>query len=151
MKDRRLLFAGLGLVAVGLMGMSVLAPAGGWGGWGGLHAPMMGWWGPGGTSSQGAAPVAGAPTVVIEATEFAFEPNRVVTGAGEVVNITLVNRGSVLHDLTIPALGVHLVAGPGETAATGLSGPTRGEYPILCTVPGHAEAGMAGMLVVEGS
>ncbi len=145
-----MLLAGLGLVTVGLMGMSLQAPAGGWEGWGGMHAPMMGWWG-GGSSSQEAAPIPGALTVEVEATEFVFEPNRVVTGAGVVVNITLVNRGSVLHDLTIPTLGVHLVAGPGETTAAGLSGLIRGEYPILCTVPGHAEAGMEGVLVVEGS
>ncbi len=113
-----------------------------------MHPPMMGWWGPGGTSSQGMAPIAGAPTVGVEATEFAFEPNRVVTDAGE-VNIALVNRGTMLHDLTIPALGVHLAAGRGETTTVGLSGLNRGEYPILCTVPGHAEAGMVGVLVVE--
>lgn len=142
-----MLLAGLGLVVVGLMGMSLLAPAGGWGG---MHGgPMMGWWGPGGASSQGTSPIAGAFTVEVEATEFAFEPNRVVTDAGE-VNIALVNRGTVLHDLTIPGLGVHLAAGRGETRTVGLSGLIRGEYPILCTVPGHAEAGMVGVVVVEG-
>jgi plastocyanin len=145
-----LLLAGLGLVVVGLMGMSLQVTAGGWGEWRGMHGgPMMEWGGPGDTSSRGTPPIGGASTVEVEATEFAFEPNRVVTGAGE-VNIALVNRGTVLHDLTIPALGVHLAAGRGETTTIGLSGLIRGEYPILCTVPGHAEAGMIGVLVVEG-
>lgn len=149
MRDRRLLVAGLVLVAASLIGMSVTAPAGGW--WGGMHSgPMMGWWG-GGANASSAPPVVGAGTISVEATEFRFDPDRVVVSTGEAVNLTLVNRGALLHDLTVPDLGLRLVAGPGETVTAGLAAQQPGEYRLLCTVPGHAEAGMVGWLVVEDS
>ena len=85
----------------------------------------------------------------MKATEFAFQPDRLAIDAGETVNLTLVNTGTLVHDLTIPQLDIHLIAAPGETATTGLEVTKAGEYQVLCTVPGHAEAGMTGMIVVE--
>lgn len=149
MTQKRLLITGLVLVAVGLIGMSLQALAGGW--WGMPMGPMMGWWEPAQTSTEQAPPVAGAPTIEVEATEFAFQPDRLVIDAGETVNLTLVNRGGLVHDLSIPELDVHLVATPGETTTTGLEVSEAGEYRMVCTVPGHAEAGMIGLIVVGGS
>lgn len=149
MTQRRLLITGLVLVAVGLIGMSLQAPAGGW--WGMPMGPMMGWWDPAHTSTEQAPPVAGAPTIEVEATEFAFQPDRLVIDAAETINLTLVNRGGLVHDLSIPELDVHLVATPGETTTTGLEVSEAGEYRMVCTVPGHAEAGMIGLIVVGGS
>lgn len=149
MTQRRLLITGLVLVAVGLIGMALQAPAGGW--WGMPMGPMMGWWEPAHTGTDQAPPVAGAPTIEVEATEFAFQPDRLVIDAGETVNLTLVNRGRLVHDLSIPGLDVHLVATPGETTTTGLEVSEAGEYRMVCTVPGHAEAGMIGLIVVGES
>lgn len=149
MSNRRLLIIGLALLAAGLIGMSLQASAGGW--WGMPMGPMMGWWEPAQTSTEQAPPVAGAPTIEVEATEFAFQPDRLVIDAGGTVNLTLVNRGGLVHDLTIPELGIHLVATPGETTTTGLEVSKAGEYRMVCTVPGHAEAGMIGLIVVGGS
>ena len=106
-----------------------------------------------GTSSQHrqTPPVPGAPTIEVEATGFAFQPERLTIDAGETLNLTLVNRGRLFHDLTIPELGIHLVAAPGETTATGLEVTAAGEYHSLCTVPGHAQAGMSARMVVEGA
>jgi uncharacterized cupredoxin-like copper-binding protein len=144
MSDRRFLIVGLALLATGLIGMSLQASAGGW--WG-MPMGMMGWW----ESQAGAGqkpPVAGAPSVEVEATEFIFQPDPLVIEVGETFNLTLVNRGQLLHDLTIPELGIHLVAAPGETTTTGLEVIEAGEYRILCTVPGHAQAGMSARMVV---
>lgn len=111
--------------------------------------PMMGWSGTRAGTEQ-APPVPGAPVVEVEATEFGFQPERLVIDAGETVNLTLINRGGLLHDLTIPELDIQLVAGPGETATAGLETLEAGEYQMLCTVPGHADAGMVAWMVVEG-
>lgn len=74
MGDRRLLLVGLVLVAAGLIGMVVVGPWGGW--WGGMHrGPMMGWWG-GEPATRPAPVISGAPTVVVEAVDFAFQPDR---------------------------------------------------------------------------
>ena len=94
-------------------------------------------------------PISGAETVDVAAFDFGFEPSRIVVQAGEPVNIRLTNEGSLFHDLTIPELGFHLNARPGESVVGGLANLEPGEYGLLCTVPGHAEMGMVGVLVVQ--
>lgn len=148
MSNRRLLIVGLALLAAGLIGMSLQASAGGW--WGMPMGPVIGWWESQASAGQ-APPVAGAPTVGVKATEFVFQPERLIMEVGDTVNLTLVNRGRLLHDLAIPDLDIHLIAAPGETTTTGLEVTEAGEYQMLCTVPGHAEAGMIASMVVEGS
>jgi azurin len=39
-------------------------------------------------------------------------------------------------------------AGPGDTVQTTITAPAPGEYPFLCTFPGHYVAGMHGTMVV---
>lgn len=148
MSNRRLLIVGLALLAAGLIGMSLQASAGGW--WGMPMGQMMRWW-ESQASTEQAPPVAGAPTVEVKATEFVFEPDLLVIDVGETINLTVVNRGRLIHDLTIPELDIHLVAAPGETETTGLEVTEAGEYQMLCTVPGHAEAGMIARMVAGGS
>lgn len=143
MRNRTLLFIGLGMVAAGLIGMSLQATTGDW--WG-AHGPMMGGWGASDARSE--PPVADAPEVRIEATEFSFRPDRPTIDSDQAFNLTLVNRGAVLHDLVVPDIGLHLVVRSGDTVSTGVRIPESGEYPFWCTVPGHAERGMRGTLLV---
>lgn len=151
MAGRRALIVGLALIAAGIVGMS--AQSGGGVSWGmhggGMMGPMMGWWGSTTGNSSLADPIEGAPEVRVEAFDLGFEPGRPVVTTDGAFNLTLMNRGSVLHDLTIPALDVRLVAGPGETVTSGLSDVAPGSYDFSCTVPGHAAAGMVGVLVIE--
>lgn len=107
--------------------------------------------GPGhmGYGTQGAsAPIAGAPTVTVTATEFRVSPTE-ITLASDRANLALKNDGAVLHDLTIPALGVHVVAGPGQTTTVGLRDIPAGRYDGYCSVAGHAELGMRISVVVQ--
>jgi plastocyanin len=142
-----LLFA---VVAVVVMLGALVAWAGtGWD-WSGHDSRMaghMGW-----TTTDGSAdpPVAGAETVAVVATDLRFAPTTVTVTAGIAVNLTLVNDGRVFHDLTVPALGFVLDADPGERASGSLTVDEPGTYTFECSVPGHAEAGMQGTLVVEG-
>lgn len=147
MTQTKLLVTGLVLVAAGLIGMSLQAPSAG--SWGMPMGPMMGWWESPQTSSEQTPPVAGAPTIEVEATEFAFQPDQLVVDTGEAINLTLINKGTLVHDLSIPELDVHLVAQPGQTTTTGLEVTEAGEYRMLCTVPGHADAGMIGLITVQ--
>jgi len=68
--------------------------------------------------------------------------------AGGTVNLVLENQGSLPHDITIPALGFSLPAAPGATASAALSATRPGTYEFFCSVPGHREAGMTGVLAV---
>lgn len=145
-RDRLLLIGGLALVVVGVVGGSFAGsgPAvGGW--WGPMSGmPMMGWTG------GNTAPVSlGAEEVMVGLDEFVFTPAEVTVPAGREFNLTAVNQGALVHDLTLPSLGVSIVVPPGGRASAGLRALASGSYSFLCTVPGHAEAGMTGTLIAE--
>lgn len=155
MRDKRLLIAGLALLFIGVIGMSTAGGADGmWSsdGWPAFgHGRMMGWWNDAEHDEPAPPTIEGAEEYRIVAGDLYFEPARVTVPAGTAVNITLDNRGRVFHDLTIPELGFHLNADPGRSASGGLEAPAPGEYDFECTVPGHAQAGMTGVLIVEGA
>lgn len=145
------LLAGLG--AILLLAGPVTAPAGPGAGWWAGHpmtmADHMGWTGTAAASAE--PPVSGAPEVVVEAGELWFAPVRIDIAAGTTTNLVLDNTGQVFHDLSIPALDVHLEAAAGQSAATALGTPAAGTYEFLCSVPGHAAGGMRGELVVTAA
>lgn len=163
------LAAGAGLLVLAIVSATVGPASRGWTGWTGwtgtvMGPGMMGAMGPGmmwpghmgpghmwygyGTRGAPAPPVAGAPAVSVTATDFRFSPAEIELASRE-VNLTLVNEGRVLHDLTVPALGIRIVAAPGQTATAGLRDLPPGRYAGYCSVPGHAEAGQRIAVVVR--
>ncbi|HXF73667.1 MAG TPA: cupredoxin domain-containing protein [Actinomycetota bacterium] len=136
------------LLALGLGGL-VVTGAGWWGPPVAWHRTMHGWMHGGQVAVAPAPPLPGAPELEVTARDLAFSPAEPSVTAGETVNVVLRNEGAAFHDLAIPTLGFRLEAGPGETAAASLTVPTPGRYRFLCTVPGHAEAGMTGTLVAR--
>lgn len=117
-------------------------------GQGGMGPGMMNGWGGTATATSSAA-IPGAPQVLVSASEFALSPAQIVLPAGAPVNLTLSNRGALPHDLTIPALGVRIVAAAGQSQTAGLRDLPAGTYPAYCGVPGHADAGMRATVVVR--
>lgn len=144
----RWLVAGLGVILL-VAGTWFAMPGTGTGWWDGHPRDMAGHMEWNRTASAPAEPpVEGALEVVIEAGDLWFEPARVEVEAGSTVNLVLDNTGQVFHDLSIPALDVHLEAGAGEMLSTALRSSEVGRYEFVCTVPGHAAGGMRGELVV---
>lgn len=145
---------GIVLIVVGILGLGLLSLGWGMGPWGGWSRPGwmmdahgMGWMhgrGPGGSP-----PSPGAREIRVAGSEFAFSPSEVTVPAGLWVSLVLENRGRQPHDLTLPELGVFLPAAPGATSATALRVEEPGRYALFCSVPGHREAGMTGLLVVR--
>lgn len=92
-----------------------------------------------------------APEVELEAVEFAYDASSIEIEAGRPVTIALHNQGVLEHDITIEGFehlgGAH--AQPGEEAAFTVTIEQPGEYRYYCTIPGHLEAGMEGVLVVR--
>ena len=127
--------AGNGMAGPGMMGPGMMR--------------MMG--GRGGALTSGAAPIAGAPEVRVEAANFSFAPSEIRLPKDAAVNLTLVNPTStgVLHDLTVPGLGIRVVASAGQSSTVGLRALPAGRYPAYCSVPGHADAGMRATVIVE--
>lgn len=148
MRGRVLLIGGLAAMVLGAVGMAAAPdPTGEW--FDHPHAGMMGRWS--GSDRDGPSPprISGAKQINVQAGEFVFDPSRIEIRADEPVNIRLVNRGALLHDLTVEGLAFQVSAVPGERATAGLEAAEPGSYRFLCTVPGHAEAGMVGTLVVK--
>ena len=115
---------------------------------GGVMGPgMMGF----GTSGPASAAIPGATEVRVQAANFSFTPSEIRLPKNADVNLTLSNPASsaVAHDLTVPALGIHVVVNAGETRTVGLRGLAAGRYDAYCSVPGHADAGMRATVIVE--
>ena len=115
---------------------------------GGMGPGMMqGLW----TDPDDAAPVEpafpDAEDFAVTLDDFSFAPSDITVQAGQ-VNLTLVNEGAAVHDLTIPDLGITVLVRPGESVTTGLKLDSPGTYNILCSIPGHSSLGMTGSLVV---
>lgn len=104
----------------------------------------------GGGGQQGGTPPppAQGTTVSVTETEFKFDPKALTAKAGN-VTFQIKNAGSVEHNFIIEGTDI-TVEGiqPGETksASTDLKA---GSYKVLCTIPGHQEAGMTGTLTVS--
>jgi heme/copper-type cytochrome/quinol oxidase subunit 2 len=119
----------------GMMGPGMVGPG------------MMGF----GSSGPASSPIPGASEVRVEALNFGFSPSEVHLPKNADVNLTfsVPAANGVAHDFTVPALGIHVVANPGETRTVGLRGLPAGRYDAFCSVPGHAEAGMRATVVVN--
>jgi azurin len=56
----------------------------------------------------------------------------------------------IAPDMKKEVLAATTLAGPGETVEVSFKAPTAaGDYPFLCTFPGHFQAGMKGTLTVK--
>jgi plastocyanin len=112
----------------------------------------------GGSEAEGATPSeptesgTAATTLKLTAdpTQIAFDTTELSAKAGE-VTIDFDNPSALEHDVAIEQGGKQIAIS--ETIAessTSVSADLKpGTYTFLCTVPGHAEAGMEGTLTVE--
>ncbi|WP_373892942.1 plastocyanin/azurin family copper-binding protein [Virgibacillus natechei] len=104
--------------------------------------------------------------LVIQADEFSFSPNQVDLSAGETIKITLDNIGEVEHDLEVIGMEaeveemssshdhhqedsqIHIHSNSGEKQEISFTPLNPGRYRYICTIPGHAESGMTGMIEI---
>lgn len=152
MGNRTLLVMGMALLAVSVIGLGAQAASGTQGWWPGTPGHMfdgghMGW--DSAHDESSAEPIEGAAEVLVTASDFAFSPATLELEAGQPVNLTLFNDGSVPHDLVIADLGVHVAAAPGQQSTVGVLPVEAGTFEVVCTYPGHAGAGMTATLEVE--
>jgi nitrite reductase (NO-forming) len=106
----------------------------------------------GGVTATKVSVVAGKPSEF----KFTLSKTAVPTGA---VTFSIVNKGALAHTFKICASakggsansctgkGTTTIA-PGKSASLSYTFKTKGSYEYLCTVPGHAAAGMKGDLKV---
>lgn len=100
------------------------------------------------TSAPPTTPVGpGLVQVTIVGIEFAFDPNEVILSP--TASITLDNQGAVVHDISIEGVPDFKVEAQAGTSIIGSINLAPGEYVIFCSIPGHREAGMEGVLLVS--
>lgn len=93
---------------------------------------------------------AGAQMLPITAKGLSFSTQVVHARAGEPIQVRLTNDDVVFHDWVVLGLhDVHVNALPGEAGSVTFTINEPGTYEFVCTVAGHAEAGMRGELIVE--
>ncbi len=80
--------------------------------------------------------------VTVTATEFHFKLSRTSAPHGAVV-FKLVNKGTIPHNFKIAGKKTALIS-PGKSAKLTVTLATGKTYTYICTVPGHAAAGMKG-------
>ena len=106
----------------------------------------------------------------ITMTNFAFTPEVLEVGAGEVLEIAIENVESLVHDFTIDEIDADVYATSSRDSSQhthteepdvhfALTEPGSGfvyvkihepgEYVFYCSVPGHRDAGMEGTLTVR--
>jgi outer membrane protein assembly factor BamB len=103
----------------------------------------------GGSGASGkAAPSTKGATVQVEGGEFFFRLSAKSAAKPGTVTFVFKNVGHVAHDFKINGKQTPLIQ-PGQTAKLVVPFSQTGSYPYLCTVPGHAEAGMKGAFTVR--
>ena len=83
-------------------------------------------------------------TVVMKEFRFVLSVRSVHVGP---VTFRLVNRGHLSHDFKIAGKKSAVIK-PGKHGLLRVTFRKTGRYPYLCTLPGHADAGMKGVLKV---
>lgn len=103
-------------------------------------------------SSILAAPKAtqAAVTVNVTASDFKFKLSKLSVPKGSAVTFKVVNKGNTAHDFDFAAVkgGTPYLA-RGKTASFKVTFKKAGSYRFVCTVPRHAQLGMAGYFKVK--
>jgi len=85
--------------------------------------------------------------ITVTAREFSFTFSKRSVPAGSTVVFNVVNKGKISHDFKIAGKKTKSLA-PGQSAKLTVKFPKKGQFAYLCTLPGHAQAGMKGKFAV---
>ena len=99
--------------------------------------------------SSASTPRSASQHVTVIAKEFSFKLSAKSVKTGTVI-FTVKNEGHVGHDFAIAGKKTPLIA-PGKSATLKVTFKSKGHFSYRCTVPGHAAAGMKGVLQVAVS
>ena len=110
---------------------------------------------------------AAGPTTTITVTmiDFQYSPAQFTVPAGQEITFNSTNTGAVVHNYVIMKLGQtagteygaedsanifwEVEIAPGGSVETSFTAPSEpGEYEVICSTPGHIQAGMVSKLIV---
>jgi FtsP/CotA-like multicopper oxidase with cupredoxin domain len=87
--------------------------------------------------------------VAVSMSEFKFTPSTITVPVGGSLQIT--NDGTMAHNLAIEGGPETTDVNPGVSRSLDLSSLPAGTYAFSCTIPGHADSGMRGALIISTS
>ena len=91
---------------------------------------------------------AAATTISVSGKEFSFHLSRRSIPRSGTVTFSFHNVGTMAHDFRIGGKQTPLVRA-GKTARLRVTFHKKGRFTYICTVPGHAAAGMRGVFTVR--
>jgi uncharacterized cupredoxin-like copper-binding protein len=98
----------------------------------------------------GPNPPQGVNLKVVGQDTFKFEPASLTGKVGQVVTVSLDNKGILDHSFIIDELSVKLeMVKAGTTGQVSFTPGQAGTFKFYCDVPGHEAAGMVGTFTVE--
>jgi outer membrane protein assembly factor BamB len=99
--------------------------------------------------SASAAAAESGSEMTVTAIDIEFVETELSIPADTDVVVTVKNDGALQHDFVIAELNIQSpLLNSGESAQVTINAPA-GEYEYICSVPGHAQAGMIGILTVS--
>ena len=107
---------------------------------------------PGPYTAKGSTTETGGAATVQATDSLQWNPNTIMAKAGDKVTLTIQNTGNTAHTFISPGLGVPTqqdvpIQKSSTVTFTVPSAP--GAYQFWCNIPGHAEAGMVGEVIVQ--
>jgi nitrite reductase (NO-forming) len=114
-----------------------------------MHSQMPTMSGMPGMGGNAGGAIAAGGEIAIDAFDLGFKPATVTVAAAGSYPVTFKNTGSTTHDITF-ADGTKLTADAGATVKGTVNVPAAG-LGFLCSIPGHAPAGMTGTVAVAGA
>ncbi len=100
------------------------------------------------SASGGESEAGGVTEIDVSLKEWQIGPIMSEIPAGEVV-LNVINEGTMVHNLSVPALGVKTAdLQPGQSEKLSLGNVADGQYDMLCDIAGHASSGMTAVLMV---
>ena len=88
-------------------------------------------------------------TIAVKSGDLFFDPAAISVPQPGAYELKLTNTGAIQHNITFDD-GTSVVADPGATGSLVVNVPAGGLM-FSCSIPGHAAAGMTGMISVSGS
>jgi plastocyanin len=91
---------------------------------------------------------AASTAISVRGKEFSLRLSKTSIPKPRTVTFSFHNVGTMDHDFRIGGKQTRLI-GPGKTAKLTVTFHKKGRFSYLCTVPGHAQAGMKGVFTVR--
>ncbi|HEX6512759.1 MAG TPA: cupredoxin domain-containing protein [Chloroflexota bacterium] len=114
-------------------------------------AQVVGQKAPGPYAAKGSVTVQSGQAAIEGTDALQWQPNTIMAKAGEKVTLQIKNSGNTAHTILSPALNLNQTDVPiQKTTEVSFSAPSApGAYQFWCNIPGHAEAGMVGEVIVQ--